>query len=120
MPQLSDALGIFAPNIFRDTTALITGGGRGIGREIALAFARLGANVVIASRNENNLKPTAEDIEAMGGACLAVPTNIRETDHVEALVERALDRFGAIDVLVNNAGGQFPARATSATGVGGR
>lgn len=75
MPQLSDALGIFAPNIFRDTMALITGGGRGIGREIALAFARLGANVVIASRNENNLKPTAEDIEAMGGACLAVPTN---------------------------------------------
>ncbi len=110
MPQISDALGIFAPNLFRDTTALITGGGRGIGREIALAFARLGANVVIASRNEGNLKPTADDIEAMGGACLAVPTNIREIDHVEALVERALERFGVIDVLVNNAGGQFPAR----------
>jgi NAD(P)-dependent dehydrogenase (short-subunit alcohol dehydrogenase family) len=120
MPPISAALGIFAPNLFRDKTALITGGGRGIGREIALAFARLGANVVIASRHETNLKPTADDIEAMGSACLAVPTNIRETDHVEALVERTLERFGGIDVLVNNAGGQFPARPSDISDRGWR
>lgn len=103
-------LDTFAPNLFRDKTALVTGGGRGIGKAIALAFARLGANLVIASRNAENLNPTAEEITATGAACLAVPTNIRETDQVDALVARAIERFGAIDFLVNNAGGQFPAR----------
>jgi len=105
-----DPLSVFAPNLFRGKTALVTGGGRGIGRAIALGFARLGANVVIASRKPENLDPTAAEIRALGVECLAVPTNIRELDQVEALVQQALGRFGAIDCLVNNAGGQFPAR----------
>jgi len=104
------ALATFAPDLFRDRVALITGGGRGIGREIALAFAGLGANVVIASRNPDNLTATAADVEALGGACLALPTNIRDTDQVDALLAAALDRFGHVDYLINNAGGQFPAR----------
>ncbi len=113
-------LGIFSSGLFRDTTALITGGGRGIGRHIALAFARLGANVVIASRKSENLTPTAEEICAAGGTCLAVPTNIRDTEQVDALVQKTLDRFGAVDFLVNNAGGQFPARPTEITDRGWR
>jgi NAD(P)-dependent dehydrogenase (short-subunit alcohol dehydrogenase family) len=103
-------LSTFAPDLFAHRVVLVTGGGRGIGRAIALAFARLGAEVVIASRNPENLAPTAAEIEALGRQCLAVPTNVRDPAQVDALVERALERFGQIDFLVNNAGGQFPAR----------
>jgi NAD(P)-dependent dehydrogenase (short-subunit alcohol dehydrogenase family) len=106
----ANALSIFAPDLFRGQTALVTGGGRGIGRQVALAFARLGANVVIASRKPENIEPTAVEIEKLGVACLAVPMNIREVDQVEGLVQQTVDRFGGIDILVNNAGGQFPAR----------
>ena len=116
----SNPLGVFAPDLFRGRTALVTGGGRGIGRAIALAFARLGANVVIASRKPENLTPTAVEITALGAQCLAVPTNIRETDQVEALVQQTIERFGAIDVLVNNAGGQFPARPSDISDRGWR
>jgi peroxisomal trans-2-enoyl-CoA reductase len=105
-----DPLSTFSPGLFRGNTVLVTGGGRGIGKQTALAFARLGANVVIASRKPENLNPTAEEIIATGVECLAVPTDIRAIDQVESLVQQALERFGAIDFLINNAGGQFPAR----------
>ena len=120
MPHGADALAVFAPGLFAGKTALVTGGGRGIGRAIALAFARLGANVVIASRKLENLEPTAAEIAALGAQCLAVPTNIRETDQVDALVRQTLERFGTIDCLVNNAGGQFPARPQDITDRGWR
>ncbi len=113
-------LDVFAPGLFAGKTALVTGGGRGIGRAIALAFARLGANVVIASRKVENLNPTAEEIRALGRDCLALPTNIREVDQVEALVAQSLQRFGAIDFLINNAGGQFPARPSQISDRGWR
>jgi len=103
-------LSTFAPNLFAGRTALITGGGRGIGREIALAFAGLGADVIIASRNPENLATTAKDIEALGRRCLAQVTNVRKPEEVDALVAAALAAFGKIDFLINNAGGQFPAR----------
>jgi NAD(P)-dependent dehydrogenase (short-subunit alcohol dehydrogenase family) len=103
-------LSTFAPNLFAGRTALITGGGRGIGREIALAFAGLGADLVIASRNPDNLATTARDIEAMGRRCLAQTTNVRKPEEVDALVAAAIAKFGKIDFLINNAGGQFPAR----------
>jgi peroxisomal trans-2-enoyl-CoA reductase len=104
------ALDSFAPNLFQGRVALVTGGGRGIGREIALAFARFGADVVIASRNADNLASTAAAIEALGRQCLAVPTNIRDVAQVDALLASAIGRFAAVDFLINNAGGQFPAR----------
>ena len=108
---MSDSpLSAFAPDLFKGRIALVTGGGRGIGRAIALGFARLGADVVIASRNEENLGTTARDIEALGRQCLACVTNIRKVEEVDALVDAAITRFGRIDFLVNNAGGQFPAR----------
>lgn len=116
----ANPLDVFAPDLFRGRTALVTGGGRGIGKAIALAFARFGANVVIASRKPENLTPTAAEITAGGTPCLAVPTNIRETDQVEALVQQSIERFGAIDFLVNNAGGQFPARPSDISDRGWR
>ncbi len=103
-------LSTFAPNLFEGRTALVTGGGRGIGREIALAFAGLGADLIIASRNAENLTATASDIEALGRRCLAQVTNVRKPEEVDALVAAAIAKFGKIDFLINNAGGQFPAR----------
>jgi NAD(P)-dependent dehydrogenase (short-subunit alcohol dehydrogenase family) len=105
-----DPLATFAPELFRGQTVLVTGGGRGIGRDIALGFARFGASVVIAARGEDNLNRTRSDIEALGSECLAVPVNIRDPGSVDALRDAALARFGQIDALINNAGGQFPAR----------
>jgi NAD(P)-dependent dehydrogenase (short-subunit alcohol dehydrogenase family) len=103
-------LSTFAPGLFRGKTALVTGGGRGIGRAIALAFADLGANVVIASRNAEHLAPTEREIVARGVECLAVPMSIRELEQVDALAAATHARFGEPDFLINNAGGQFPAR----------
>jgi NAD(P)-dependent dehydrogenase (short-subunit alcohol dehydrogenase family) len=113
-------LSSFAPGLFQGRTALVTGGGRGIGRSIALAFARFGADVVIASRDKQNLDPTAAEIEELGRTCLAVPTNIRELEQVDALVDAAYERFGQLDFLVNNAGGQFPARPSQISDRGWR
>lgn len=116
----TDPLSTFAPDLFRERVALVTGGGRGIGREIALGFARLGADVVIASRKSENLAPTAAEIEALGRSCLAVPTNVRDPAQVDALVNATLERFRHVDFLINNAGGQFPARPLDITDNGWR
>ena len=107
---MTDPLGVFVSGLLRGKTVLVTGGGRGIGREIALAFARLGADCVIASRNPEHLEPTAREINALGRRCLALPTNIRDITAVDTLAERAIATFGRIDFLINNAGGQFPSR----------
>ena len=113
-------LSIFSAGIFRGQTALVTGGRRGIGKHIAEAFARFGANVCIASRNPENLQATAQEITAAGGECLAVPTNVRDTEQVDALILKTVERFGAIDFLINNAGGQFPARPSDISDRGWR
>lgn len=103
-------LATFAPDLFAGKVALVTGGGRGIGRITALAFARLGADVAIAARNGENLARTQAEIEALGRRCVASVTDIRDTAQVEAMVAGVLDGLGPFDYLVNNAGGQFPAR----------
>lgn len=108
--MLTDPLQIFRPDLFKGKTALVTGGGRGIGLAIAKGFARFGANVVIASRNTDNLASAGEELRSMGAPYLSVPTNIREIADVENLVSTATEKFGQIDFLINNAGGQFPAR----------
>ncbi len=114
------ALSTFAPGLFRGKTALVTGGGRGIGKQTALAFARFGANLVIAGRHPETLEATRAEIEALGVECLVVPTDIRKVDQVDALRDRTLERFGGIDCLVNNAGGQFPARPSEISDNGWR
>jgi citronellol/citronellal dehydrogenase len=74
-------------------------------------MAGTGARVVVCGRREEPLSQVREEVESHGGACLAVPADLREPEGVSRVVDAALDRFGAIDVLVNNAGGQFTARA---------
>jgi citronellol/citronellal dehydrogenase len=91
--------------------ALVTGGGTGIGRATAQQLAASGASVVICGRRPEPLERTRAEIEAAGGACLAVAADVRQAAEVERVVDAALERFGAVDVLVNNAGGQFTAPA---------
>ena len=117
---MENPLEIFSENLFADRTVLVTGGGRGIGRQIALAFAGLGANTVIAGRNADTLEPTAEEIRSTGMQCLPLITNIREPEEVENLLNKTLETFDRIDFLVNNAGGQFPARPSEISDRGWR
>jgi citronellol/citronellal dehydrogenase len=91
--------------------ALITGGGTGIGRATAFELAATGSRVIVCGRRPEPLGETAERIEAAGGECLAIPADVREPEQVQRVVDAGLQRFGAIDVLVNNAGGQFTAPA---------
>ncbi len=88
----------------KDKIALITGGGRGIGRAISLAYAAEGARVVIAARSTSQLDGVAAEIVVQGGEVLAVPTDLRIQTEVDNLVQQTVDRFGRIDILVNNAG----------------
>lgn len=91
---------------FTGNVAIVTGGGTGIGFATALQLARLGASVVIASRTADELERAAQKIrDESGSACLAVPTDVKDEDAVIALVQRTVDEFGRIDVLINNAGG---------------
>ncbi|MCP4092321.1 MAG: SDR family NAD(P)-dependent oxidoreductase [Planctomycetes bacterium] len=91
--------------------AVITGASRGIGKNIALALASAGADIVIAAKSEKsrellpgNIHDTATEVEALGRQALAVKTNVRNADEIEAMVAAAMERFGRIDILVNNAG----------------
>lgn len=95
----------------RDRVALITGGGTGIGRATARAFAASGARVAICGRRAEPLEAVRAEFEQSGAECLAVPCDIREPDQVTDLIDATLERFGRIDALVNNAGGQFAAPA---------
>jgi len=84
--------------------ALITGGSRGIGKAIALAFAEAGADLIIASRKLPDLEKVTKQISQMGRRALPVEANVRHLPEIERLVKEAMNQFGRIDVLVNNAG----------------
>lgn len=88
----------------KDKVALVTGGGRGIGRAIALGYAAEGAQVAIAARSTAQLDEVEAAIAAQGGESLVVPTDLRVCAEVERLVQKTVERFGRIDILVNNAG----------------
>lgn len=88
----------------KDRVAIITGGGSGIGECIALEYARAGANVVVASRNQGNLDRVAAIVKELGRESLAVATDVCEEEQVEHMIEQTMSRFGRIDILVNNAG----------------
>lgn len=85
--------------------AMVTGGGGGIGRGIALGLAEAGADVALAGRREQPLRDTGKEIEERGRRTLALPTDVREWANVDALVQAMMDHFGRIDVWVSNAGG---------------
>jgi len=92
------------------TTAVITGATSGIGRETALQFARGGVSVVVAGRREERLRQLVSEIESTGGRALAVVTDVAEQAQVDHLIESAVEGFGRIDTLVNNAGVAFAGR----------
>ena len=89
----------------RDKIAIVTGGAGGIGTCIALEYAKAGANVVVASRNQKNLDKVTAEIKALGRESLAVATDVCIPEQVNNMVKQTVDRFGRIDILVNNAGG---------------
>lgn len=85
-------------------TAVVTGGGRGIGRTVAHALAGAGASVVVAARTEGEIRSVADELREDGHEAHAVPCDVTEPDQVEALAGAAAERLGRVDVLVNNAG----------------
>jgi NAD(P)-dependent dehydrogenase (short-subunit alcohol dehydrogenase family) len=90
--------------VFADRTVLVTGGGSGIGRATALAFAGRGARVVISDIDEAAARAVAEEVEAAGGEALALRTDVSRGDEVEAMTRAAVERFGGVDVSVHSAG----------------
>jgi 7-alpha-hydroxysteroid dehydrogenase len=94
-----------------DRAAIVTGAGRGIGAGIALGFAEAGADVVCAARTASQLEETAARIRALGRRALVVPCDVTDPAQLERLVAAALEAFGRLDVLVNNAGGTPPRAA---------
>lgn len=86
------------------TVAIVTGAGRGIGRSIALTLARNGVRVALAARTPTQLQAVQAEIEAAGGEALAVPTDMGNEGDVIALVQKTIQRFGRLDIVVNNAG----------------
>ena len=85
-------------------TAIVTGAGKGIGREIALQLADAGAEVAVASRTKADLDKVVAEVEANGGRGLAVATDVSRADDVKKLLQATVDSFGKVDILVNNAG----------------
>jgi NAD(P)-dependent dehydrogenase (short-subunit alcohol dehydrogenase family) len=102
---------VLAEGTFDGKVAIVTGGGSGLGRAMAQELARTGAAVVVAGRRLDPLGETVALIEGKGGSGLAQQTDVRQPDQVDALVDAAVERFGRVDVLVNNAAGNFVARA---------
>ncbi len=103
--QRSEGDGSGDPFDLSDRVALVTGGSRGLGREMVLAFAHRGADVVIASRKLDACKQLADEVESeTGQQALAVASHVGKWNDCDALVEAAYERFGRVDVLVNNAG----------------
>ena len=90
---------------------IVTGGGTGIGADIAAEFCRRGAKVLITSRTMDHLGPVADDIRQEGGTVDTIVCDVRQNDQVEAVVHKAVENWGQIDVVINNAGASFVAHA---------
>jgi len=104
---------IYTQKMLRDDalkgkTIVVTGGGSGLGKAMSKYFLELGANVAITSRNLDKLKNTAEELEKeTNGTCLPLQCDVRNYDEVEAMLKDAVEKFGKVDVLLNNAAGNF-------------
>lgn len=95
-------------NALENKTIVVTGGGSGLGKAMTKYFLELGANVVITSRDLEKLKKTASELETeTGGKCLAVQCDVRHYDQVKNLLKESLGTFGKVDILLNNAAGNF-------------
>jgi 3-oxoacyl-[acyl-carrier protein] reductase len=96
-----------SPFSLEGKTAIVTGGGTGIGKSIAIEFARAGADVAICSRKLEHLEPVSKAIHDLGRRTFAVAVDVRQEDQVKAMVERAAAEWGRLDIMVNNAGASF-------------
>ena len=92
----------------KDKVAIITGGGRGLGRAVALAFGKEGARVVLAARTRGQIEHVAEELRSLKKPAMAIPTDISDEGQVNELVKKTLEAYGTIDILVNNAGARGP------------
>jgi peroxisomal 2,4-dienoyl-CoA reductase len=101
----------FQSDLLSGRSALVTGGGTGICRGIAMALASVGCDVAISSRSLEHLEQTTADIAALGVRSLAVPGDVRRPDDVASVVDRTVSAFGSLDILVNGAAGNFLALA---------
>jgi NAD(P)-dependent dehydrogenase (short-subunit alcohol dehydrogenase family) len=96
--------------LLAEKVAVITGGGRGIGRAIALRFAAEGAAVIVAARTKSEIEAVAGEIRSAGGRAAAVPADVADEKHCEGLIHEADSQFGKVDILVNNAGEYGPVK----------
>jgi len=94
--------------MLKDKVAIVTGAGRGLGRSVALAFARQGAKVVLASRSRDEIDHLAQQLRALRKETIAVPTDVSEEDQVNRMVDKTLEAYGTVDILFNNAGVRGP------------
>jgi NAD(P)-dependent dehydrogenase (short-subunit alcohol dehydrogenase family) len=98
---------MFAEKVLKDRVAIITGGGTGIGKAIAEKYGSMGAKIVIASRNPQHTGPTVDEFRSRGIDAVATQTDVRNPESVDQMVKQATEAFGRIDILVNNAAGNF-------------
>ncbi len=98
---------MFKENLLKEKTIIVTGGGTGLGKSMAARFGELGANLVIASRREQVIQDAADELRKTGADVLGIPCDVRDPANVKEMVDAAKNKFGKIDVLLNNAAGNF-------------
>ena len=99
---------VFAPDLFRGKTVLVSGAGSGLGKAIAVLFARLGATLVVCGRNPEKIETAGEFFRTLGSDVMVHAMTIRDPEAVATMMDAVDERYGQLDVLINNAGGQFP------------
>lgn len=109
---------MFKEDLLKDKTIIVTGGGTGLGKSMAARFGELGANLVIASRREQVIQDAADELRKTGTDVLGLTCDVRDPESVQGMVDAAKKQFGKIDVLLNNAAGNFisPTENLSANG----
>ena len=98
---------MFDKELLKGKSIIVTGGGTGLGKSMATRFAELGANLVITSRRQEVIDKTAEELRDHGGKVLAIACDVRDSEQVNEMVSQTVDGFGKIDILLNNAAGNF-------------
>ena len=98
---------MFDAKLLMGKNIIVTGGGTGLGKSMATRFAELGANLVITSRREGVISEAAKELQKSGGKVVAIPCDVRDPEQVEAMVEQTVKELGSVDILLNNAAGNF-------------